>query len=29
MAVMYFGLIALLVVGMQISHIAPEDLPAR
>jgi Zn-dependent protease len=29
MAIMYFGLIALLYLGMQISHIAPEDLQRR
>jgi len=26
MAAMYFGLIALLVIGMKLSHIAPESL---
>ena len=29
MALMYFGLIALLVIGMQLSHIPRETLPAR
>ena len=29
MAIMYFGLIALLVLGMHVSHISPEDLQGR